>query len=1030
MKNLLANFICPEKELRGAPFWAWNSTLDIKKLRHQIRIMKQMGFGGFYMHSRTGLNTPYLGDEWFECIGSCIDEAEKQGMYAWLYDEDRWPSGAAGGIVTSDDRFKARKIKYCKGDIDSRETLSRFAMKVKDSKILRMRRLQNGERPEKGEEIYSFFREYMEKSSWFNGETYLDTMNPEAVKEFLNVTHQRYWEKFHSKFASVVPGIFSDEPCYIHGDVSECLPWTDSIPRQFAERFGYDLLDHIPELFFDTAEEVSRARHDFYDLITELFVKAFSFQIGEWCEKHNLQMTGHVLGEDLLSTQILYVGASMRFYEYMQIPGVDILTEHWNVFNTVKQCTSVARQFGKKRRLTESYACTGWDFPFAGHKALCDWQYAMGINRRCLHLAWYSMEAEAKRDYPASISFHSPWHEKYPVVENYFARLGAVIQEGNEIRDLLVIHPIESLWSIMIKDIPSTDIEQENRKVKPGCKALDGYYSERVNVLDRAFTDLTNLLLRENIDFDFGDEEIISRCASATEDVFRIGQADYRMILIPELKTVRTSTLAMLKQFNGPVFYLGTPPRYVDAVPSDAAAEAYRNFISASRNDLAEKISGYERRVSVCEPDGRQAQSVLFRLADCGDSYSFFLCNTSMPFTSELKMAPLVYDRRISYPSLDAVIRIPDRGPLHELDMETGSVYRVPCSYKNGAYHFHTALNELQTRMFLFSAENIPEEKEPPPPAETTYLRDLPSTAIPYELDEQNVLVLDHAAYTIDHGPRRGPAYILHIDDELRAQLGEVPRGGMMVQPWMAGKNHSWKKADLELEYTFQCDIVPSKDCRLAIEHPEFYRIEFNGVVLKQESCGFWIEEVLTCLRLPCQRFRNGDNTLRLFSQYDCGQRGLECLYILGEFGVGNQDTIIRLPSALDFGDWCGQGLPNYAGNLKYRFEISEPQPSILKFGKWRGVLLGVQIDEEEERLLPWPPYQVSLPGTCALTITVYGHRRNALGPFYLKEKWPVRTGPHQYKMYESSQRQLVPCGLLEPPTLWNFLKNGKEENI
>ena len=69
-----------------------------------------MGFGGFFMHSRTGLDTAYLSDEWFKAIDSCINEAEKSGMLAYLYDEDRWPSGAAGGFVTSNDRFKAQKI--------------------------------------------------------------------------------------------------------------------------------------------------------------------------------------------------------------------------------------------------------------------------------------------------------------------------------------------------------------------------------------------------------------------------------------------------------------------------------------------------------------------------------------------------------------------------------------------------------------------------------------------------------------------------------------------------------------------------------------------------------------------------------------------------------------------------------------------------------------------------------------------------------------------------------------------------------
>src|SRR4030042_3527585 len=67
---------------RGMPFWAWNGRLSPDELRRQIRLMKQMGLGGFFMHSRVGLATPYLQDEWFECIAACAEEAGQQGRLA------------------------------------------------------------------------------------------------------------------------------------------------------------------------------------------------------------------------------------------------------------------------------------------------------------------------------------------------------------------------------------------------------------------------------------------------------------------------------------------------------------------------------------------------------------------------------------------------------------------------------------------------------------------------------------------------------------------------------------------------------------------------------------------------------------------------------------------------------------------------------------------------------------------------------------------------------------------------------------
>ena len=98
----------PTKEYRGKPFWSWNGRLKEKELYRQIEVIGDMGFGGYFMHSRTGLETEYLGEEWFELTNRCADYGWKEGLESWLYDEDRWPSGSAGGMVTEEERYRAR----------------------------------------------------------------------------------------------------------------------------------------------------------------------------------------------------------------------------------------------------------------------------------------------------------------------------------------------------------------------------------------------------------------------------------------------------------------------------------------------------------------------------------------------------------------------------------------------------------------------------------------------------------------------------------------------------------------------------------------------------------------------------------------------------------------------------------------------------------------------------------------------------------------------------------------------------------
>ena len=57
LKDLERDFREPGAWHRGKPFWAWNGKLEPDELRRQIRLMQRMGLGGFFMHSRVGLDT-------------------------------------------------------------------------------------------------------------------------------------------------------------------------------------------------------------------------------------------------------------------------------------------------------------------------------------------------------------------------------------------------------------------------------------------------------------------------------------------------------------------------------------------------------------------------------------------------------------------------------------------------------------------------------------------------------------------------------------------------------------------------------------------------------------------------------------------------------------------------------------------------------------------------------------------------------------------------------------------------------------
>jgi hypothetical protein len=1019
MSSLIDTFAAPGSAYRGKPFWAWNGPLEAAELRRQIRCMHRMGLGGFFMHSRVGLATPYLSAEWMDLVKACIDEARELGMEAWLYDEDRWPSGAAGGLVTKPNEAYRMRFLVCEEAAarayrPAKEHLAAFAVKKQGASLTGYRRLRGRARPQRGERVLVFTVEPMPPSEWYNLGTYLDTMNHEAVRAFIQTTHQAYEKDpaIRREMGSTVPGIFTDEPH--HGPVLQgphgipgktFVPWTGRLPAVFRERYGYDLRNHLPELFFDLADHPVRpARWHYHDCKTFLFVDAFARQIGEWCDRTGMQHTGHVLSEPTCSRQANVVGSTLRFYEYMQAPGIDILTDQVEELDTAKQCSSVAHQFGRRWVLSELYGCTGWHWPFEGHKAVGDWQAALGVNLRCQHLSWYTMLGQAKRDYPASIHYQSPWWEAYPVVEDYFARVNAFITEGEPVQDLLVIHPVESTWARYVQD-----------------------NGEELQALDERLIKLRNALLQNHVDFDYGDEEMLARhgkvrrARDGRPARLALNRAAYTTVLVPPLVTVRASTLALLERFaraGGTVVFAGEAPDYVDALPSDAAHElAARDEVSVcgtGARSVVRAVSG-ARRVSIRDGAGREIKSVLYQLRDHGHSRGIFLCNT---------------DRKRPCETVEIVL---PGAFAEEWDPATGERYRARTRREGGELVVETSLPPTGSRLFLIrdrAIKGLPRR----PRLESRSRQPLTRQRWDIRRNEPNVLVLDRPAWRFDRKSWRQPEEILRIDHACREELGLRPRGGRMVQPWAREEKGKGPAAPLALRYAIHCEALPEGPVALGLEQPGRFTVTLNGEPVSTDAeSGWWVDRSLRTLPLDPALFREGINELLLETEF-CEGHDLEAAFLLGEFGVrvrGAEAALVAPPQELRIGDWTRQGLPFYSGNVIYtctiRPRLQRGERLVVEVPDFSGACVRVAVDGETVGTIAWEPQELDITeavtsGTPALlALEVLGNRRNSHGPLHNVETTSRWTGAGQFTTAGEGwqdEYNLLTMGLLKAPVL------------
>ena len=221
-------FKYPTSEYRGAPFWAWNCKLEKDELVKQIEELKAMGYGGYHMHVRNGMATEYLSDEFMDLIKACVEKGKQENMLSWLYDEDRWPSGFAGGLVTKDPKYRMNYllittkpynsdaqpcICYAASSGKSRSEngtlIAKFDIKLNsDGYLESYKKLGENEFPEN--DLWYVYLETPLPSSRFNNQTYVDTLSPEAIGEFIKVTYERYKETLGQDLGTAAPAIFTD----------------------------------------------------------------------------------------------------------------------------------------------------------------------------------------------------------------------------------------------------------------------------------------------------------------------------------------------------------------------------------------------------------------------------------------------------------------------------------------------------------------------------------------------------------------------------------------------------------------------------------------------------------------------------------------------------------------------------------------------------------------------------------------------------------------------------------------------------
>jgi hypothetical protein len=966
----------PGKMYRPSPFWSWNDALDPEELRWQVREFAAKGFGGYFMHARVGLATPYLSKEWMNCIRACLEEGRKVNTESWLYDEDKWPSGFAGGKVPAKgDEYKGKYVEIKK--ISPEELLSIssdptslgiFRIQLSSPTTLKQfKRVSQPKKLKSHEQLFAFKVGITEKTNWLNGESYADLLSPKAVDEFLRVTHDAYAKEFRSEFGEYMPGIFTDEPTFSQLKKLPDIPWTEGMAEYFQKINGYSLLDKLPLLFYD-GEGSHKVRYDFHKTLTLRFVEAWTKRYSKKCTKHGLIMTGHYLAEDTLESQIKHVGAAMPHYEYMQLPGIDHLGRNIRDTLTLKQCSSVAHQFGQTRILTEIFGASGHSASFEDLKWIADFHLALGITFFCPHLTLYTMKGDAKRDWPPTISYHQPYWKNFKLANDYFARGGYLCSQGRFIADILVLHTVGSGWATI------SAIAQD--KDAPVWK----YYNGLVNLQDD--------LLALHRDFDYSDEIIMSRHGRVEGKEFVVKEGRYKVVVVPPSLTWAKTTVNLLTQFlkaGGKVLFVGETPSLIDGEPAEKQWQKMLSHPNVVKVDTEkEKVAAaldkaVPRTVSVTDEKGNEIGDIYVHHRLEGPRHIYFFANIS---------------RTQKY---DATIKLSEKGEVTEWDLFAGKVYRAASTTVQGKTVIDTVFYPVGSRAYVVDTSKPPASKGSLTTTKATDEAKLLRKEWSFSRLHLNSLAIDICRYSLGGGSWSEPMPIWKVRHKVWEDSGLGKLIG--IQPWaLKEKNVKLEKLlEFRMQAKFQSEIK-GKKVFLVLEKAGLWKLTVNDMLISTDVEEWYWDKQFGKIDMS-DAVKIGENTIELSCQFDLDVP-VEDLYLVGNFGVKKlSDTKYVLtdePRSLRNGDWVKQGYPFYAGTMRYKTSFYlEKKPSknervLIRLPEAKGTLFLIRVNGKGPIPVCWHPLEADVTKLVRgnqneLTIDVVSSLRNTFGPLHNK---------------------------------------------
>jgi hypothetical protein len=279
----------------------------------------------------------------------------------------------------------------------------------------------------------------------------------------------------------------------------------------------------------------------------------------DWCARHNISSTGHLLLEEWLMTHLMFTGSLIHAASRMHIPGVDLIgprPDTASLEHTMtgvggvwvpKYISSAAHTRNRTDVMSESFAASGPSMNLEKMVATANWEFVAGVTELLPMSHHYG-----RRKIPENAleTTHDEFYRDPTFFATYLARLRSMLSGGVHVADVGLLVPETSIWANYVPApvaMPYTAYREKNPLAA---------------IIDDEFAALSSELLRSQIDFDYLDDEILVT-AEVAEGRLHLAGESYNILVLPSATTMRYTVaekVAAFRRSGGTVIACGKLP--------------------------------------------------------------------------------------------------------------------------------------------------------------------------------------------------------------------------------------------------------------------------------------------------------------------------------------------------------------------------------------------------------------------------------------------------------------------------------------